>query len=201
MEYKTMLALNVAQLLLAPQGTTRHLAFDEDGAVFGEPTVAGRVRGEARLTRTGPGITVEGWIATALALECARCLAPVTLPVRVPLQEEFVPTVDVRTGVALRLDPLSDAFPIDAAHVLDLTEAVRQQVVVAAPLRPLCRPDCAGLCPDCGRDLNEGPCGCGPALPDSPFAALKQLLDVTPAEAPAPPARPSRRTHGRGPQA
>src|SRR5918912_1593773 len=99
------------------------------------------------------------------------------MPVAGSFQEEFVQAVDVRTGAPLAESPDADAFVIDANHTLDLGEAIRQHVLMAAPLQPLCRPDCCGLCPECGHNRNEGPCACQPDLESSPFAALRQLID------------------------
>jgi uncharacterized protein len=66
-------------------------------------------------------------------------------------------------GIRLALEDLDVSFlPAGATH-LDLAEVAREQVVLDLPLRVTCRPDCAGLCPGCGADRNEGPCGCGKA--------------------------------------
>ena len=68
-----------------------------------------------------------------------------------------------------------DAFPIEHGR-LDLTPMVREEVLLAIPDSPLCRPDCAGLCPTCGADLNAGPCGCEQPGGDDRWAVLDQLL-------------------------
>jgi uncharacterized protein len=174
-----MIGVNVAQLLMLPQGTERRCSFDEEASALGEAGVVAPVRGQASLVRTGPGILANCQFETALAGECARCLEATTTPVSGRFQEEFVPTVDVRTGVPLPDEVESEAFPIGEDHVLNLGEAIRQHVLMAAPLQPLCRPDCRGLCPECGHNLNEGACGCAPVTAGSPFNALRQLLENT----------------------
>jgi uncharacterized protein len=173
-----MLEFNVSQLLMSPQGTRRHLAFDEDAALLREPTIVGRVRGEVTFTRT-QGVLADCQFETTMKLECGRCLEPVAVPVSGRFQEDFAVAFDVRTGAPLGDSPDDDAFTIDANHYLNLGEAIRQNVLMAAPLQPLCRPDCAGLCPRCGQNLNERACGCETALADSPFHALQQLLQPT----------------------
>jgi uncharacterized protein len=90
-------------------------------------------------------------------------------------QEEFVPTVDVRSGMPLAEE--SDEFRIGENHVLDLGEPIRQQVLTEAPLQPLCRSDCRGLCEQCGTDLNVTSCQCLPRPGASPFDALQTLLN------------------------
>ena len=60
-------------------------------------------------------------------------------------------------------------------QVLDLSEAVRQYALLALPMKPLCQEDCAGLCPQCGANLNGGSCSCGRDCISSPWAQLKSL--------------------------
>ena len=180
-----MLEFNVSQLLMAPQGTRRHHTFEEDAADLREPTIVGRVRGEVTFTRT-QGVLADCRFETTMALECGRCLEPAIVPVTGRFQEEFAVAFDVRTGAALAETPDADAFVIDANHYLNLGEAIRQNVLTAAPLQPLCRPDCAGLCPWCGQNLNEQACGCAASLADSPFYALQDLLQPTEKRTPPP---------------
>jgi uncharacterized protein len=93
----------------------------------------------------------------------------------VPFEEHFFPTVDVVTGVPLPPSDEEDVFPIDEHHLVDLTEAIRQQVLLNIPMVTLCKEECAGLCSQCGHDLNLGPCDCEPEV-DSRFSILKTLL-------------------------
>jgi uncharacterized protein len=174
-----MIEFNVSQLLLAPQGTRRQHRFEDEAAALREPTVAAPVRGDVTFTRTQQGVLADCRFETALALDCGRCLEPASVPVSGRFQEEFVPAVDVRTGVPLPLAADSEAFTIDANHTLDLGEAIRQHVLMAAPLQPLCGPECRGLCSHCGQDLNQRACACPPADSDSPFQELAQLLKPT----------------------
>jgi uncharacterized protein len=174
-----MVQFNVSQLLLAPQGTRRHWTFDDDAATLREPGIVGPVRGEVTFTRTQQGILADCQFEATMALECGRCLEPATVPVSGRFQEEFAQAVDVRSGAPLPESPDVDAFVIDENHYLDLGEAIRQSVLMAAPLQPLCRPECRGLCIRCGQNLNEGDCVCEPSLADSPFYALQELLKPT----------------------
>jgi uncharacterized protein len=95
----------------------------------------------------------------------------------VPLEfeEEFRVSVDPHTGAATEREIDPDAFVIDEQDQLDLTEAVRQYRETALAMAPLCRPDCKGLCPNCGADLNIGPCDCGAGSIDSRWAKLAAL--------------------------
>jgi uncharacterized protein len=63
-------------------------------------------------------------------------------------------------------------------NMLDMTEMFRQDILLAMPIKPICSEECKGLCPSCGRNLNEGPCGCPPDAGESAFAALAALLEA-----------------------
>jgi uncharacterized protein len=69
-----------------------------------------------------------------------------------------------------------DVYLVDADHHINLSPALRELVVVSTPMRVLCKMDCKGLCPECGKDLNAGPCDCEPDEIDPRMAALKALL-------------------------
>jgi uncharacterized protein len=97
--------------------------------------------------------------------------------VKLNFEEEFQATVDVQTGRPVDERPDHDAFLIDSNHILDLTEAVRQYREASLEMQPLCRPECKGLCPRCGRDLNEGDCGCDSTEVDGRLAGLAALLE------------------------
>jgi uncharacterized protein len=81
-------------------------------------------------------------------------------PIEVDFQEEFIPVVDPVSGAHISAAEAEDSFVIDADLMLDLGEALRQYALMFSPSKPLCQPDCAGLCPACGASLNEGPCSC-----------------------------------------
>jgi uncharacterized protein len=174
----TNMRYNVAGLLKSPTGTVRDV--DLDAPIdLGEPDVEALapVRGCLHLIRDHAGVLVEGQFTTTVGVACARCLAPVALHLSCELEESFRPVAMLPGGPPpVRRDEWEAATQIDDRHILDLTEVVRQAVLVAVPLHPLCRSECAGLCPRCGRDLNTGDCDCPPE-PDPRWAGLRVLLD------------------------
>jgi uncharacterized protein len=94
------------------------------------------------------------------------------------MEEEFHPTIDIITGAALPLTAdAEEATQIDEHHEIDLTEVVRQNLLLAIPQHPLCRTRCLGLCPTCGKNWNEGPCHCVHDETDPRWDALKNLRD------------------------
>src|SRR5262249_10592752 len=171
---------NVAQLLKATPGTALRVELDDADDLDledDEARLAGPVSGQVRLHRTNQGIFADGTVEVPVELECSRCLKPFTATVMFPLREQFYPTIDVNIGVPLPPPDDELAFPIDHNHILDLREAIRQNLVLALPLKALCKEDCAGLCPQCGKDLNEGRCACVPEIVDDRLAVLRRLLE------------------------
>jgi len=171
-----MLSHNVAELLKSPPGTTREVAIEEASPQLGpELAPATLLRGRARLWRSGGGLIVDCEVRTSITLDCARCLKSFAREVTARFEEEFSPTVSVLTGAPLT-PAEDDALRIDDRHVLDLTEAVRQYLLMSLPLKPVCTPSCRGLCPTCGADLNESACACAEEPTSGPLAGLASLL-------------------------
>ncbi|HEX2367760.1 MAG TPA: DUF177 domain-containing protein [Acidimicrobiia bacterium] len=137
---------------------------DLEGArVHGPVTVTGVL--EAMVD----GIVATIDLAIPAHLTCNRCLGEWDTPLNARFVHVF----------ADRLD--DEASPIQPDDSVDLSDVVHDEVALALPMAPLCRSDCAGLCPACGTDLNSDPClghdDESPADPASPFSALGQLLD------------------------
>lgn len=171
--------INVAQLLKWPVGTTRIHPVDPDHSIrLDDQKTLWVTGGRVRLDRIPSGILVRGDVEGTLHLECSRCLETFQDTVRVHFEEEFAPSVDIHTGAPL-LPPEDDLiFMIDQNHILDLSEAVRQNVLASLPINPLCRPDCAGLCALCGGNRNLHACACADDEGGNrPFAALRSLLN------------------------
>jgi uncharacterized protein len=167
--------INVSQLLQDPIGSTREYRIDEAADIIGD----GReynVRGDCHLLRTQRSILVKCALDTEVELTCNRCLGQFRHPLKINFEEEFLPIVDVVSGAPLPLPEETGYFTIDERHTLDLTEAIRQYAVMAIPMKVLCDKDCAGLCPKCGQNLNQGKCDCPAQEVDPRWSELTKLL-------------------------
>ena len=167
------MSFNVATLLQEPIGSRRRRTLDREAMASTRDGWAADVSGSVDLLRTARGVLVRARVSCAPTLECARCLDTFVQPLDLVIDEEFVPVVDLVTGE--RVEAGEDELRIDERHVLDLSEAVRQYEQAAIPLQPICRPGCAGLCPECGANRNEERCGCADGAASGPFAALAGL--------------------------
>ena len=118
---------------------------------------------------------VSGRLAGAVELNCSRCLEPFRLPVETTFDLRYAPrTENVGEGEReVDEDDLSTAFYDD--EQIDLGQLMIEQFQLVVPMKPLCREDCRGLCPQCGTNLNTGSCTCSAQWADPRFDALKRL--------------------------
>ena len=131
-----------------------------------KPDTAAHVRG--RLSATGTNQYYwHGTITGDITMDCRRCLKEAHAHVEAESQIIYAEPDEMTDE-----DP--DVYPIDpAARDLDLRPAIREEWLLAQPRYVLCRDDCKGLCPRCGKDLNEGPCDCPPKA-DSRWESLRK---------------------------
>ena len=160
------LLLGVGDLLARP-GERRNESLDAvlDGLrVLGSKVPEGApVHLELHLQSVNTGVVVKGTTAAPWVGECRRCLRPVEATLTAAILEIYEP------------DPTEgETQPLQGDHI-DVEPVAREAVLLELPLAPLCRHDCAGLCPECGADLNQGACGCALDQSDPRWAALDDL--------------------------
>ncbi len=166
--------MNVSQLLRDPIGSTREFQIDKEIDLAGDGKNH-KIQGDCTLLRTQRSILVKCALDTEVELTCSRCLSKFRQHLEIRFEEEFFPTLDVVSGTPMSSPEDSSAFTINAQHTLDLTEAVRQYIVMAIPMKALCKEDCSGLCPTCGKNLNEGKCDCPKDDTDPRWSKLAKL--------------------------
>jgi uncharacterized protein len=151
--------LNVAQLLKSSIGTERNYRIDEDIEIESRKV---RVVGEVKLIRTDRSILIKSALVAKIDIECVRCLEIFQCPIEIKFEEEFFPTIEVLTGLPYEVpeEQQPGYFIIDENHIIDLDEAIRQYTILGIPMKPLCKEECAGLCPTCGKNINQGCCNC-----------------------------------------
>lgn len=118
-------------------------------------------------------LVVRGTLAGTLSRHCRRCLEAVEAPFEQEVDLLFVPEDPLESG----LEEDEEGVHVYAAGSakLELGEAIREETILAAPIYVECSPDCRGLCPQCGTNLNEDDCECTPGEPDPRWDALRTL--------------------------
>ena len=123
-----------------------------------------------------------GTVTTALELACSRCLEPFTIPVDRAFDLRYLPagasapeSDDDDEEIEVEEDDVALTFYRD--EQIDLNDLLREQFYLALPMKPLCKDDCRGICPQCGTNRNTAPCECTPQWEDPRLAGLKTLLE------------------------
>lgn len=163
-----MLKLDVARLKRSPGESTRFdlsaglppLELGGERFVFTGPVRAGLV-----VSNTGETLTVEGELAGSLSLTCGRCLESYNYSFTAPIEETYAPAAEGS----------GEAIPF-SGDLLDITPEALKSVILSLPMKMLCREECSGLCPRCGKNLNEGRCACTGEEVDPRLSVLRNLL-------------------------
>lgn len=167
------LKIDLSNIAGTPGARGRYLVSEQLAPTEGCSCI-GPVTGEITVENTGSLLLVKGQLRAALELSCVRCLEIFERSITIDIKEEFA-TEDTAPDVHTidRDEPEAAAI---SDYVLDVSELARQQLVANVPMASICRPDCRGICPQCGHNLNQGPCGCPAQPPDSRWAKLQDLL-------------------------
>ena len=137
----------------------------------------GPIRGSLVADKTGTVVVVSGVLEFTARLDCSRCLNEFSQDIAQTLELCYSPGSDA----AFTKDKTVELTPDALTSVqfrgteIDLWPEIREAVLLALPLKPLCREDCPGLCPECGKDLNLGKCGCSRESTDPRWEKLLKL--------------------------
>jgi len=173
-----MTAFNVAGLLHEPPGASRDVRLRDHYVTLGpDVELAGPLDADLRLQRTNRGILVRGELRAPLRRTCARCTDPYVEEVTVSIEEEFLPSLDMESGAHVASDDDPQAsLRIDEHHEVNLAGVFHDELLLTEPMLPLCRPDCPGLCSECGEKLDRGSHDHGGEDIDPRLAGLAALL-------------------------
>lgn len=135
-----------------------------------------RTKGVAELmSATLSEIRVKGSLDVSMTAECDRCLEPAGFPIATKFDLVYRPEKEARPAEDRHLDEGEADIGFYQGEGLDLKDVIREQIILALPMQRVCRPDCKGMCPTCGQNLNLAECGCRQTAVDDRWAALKQL--------------------------
>ena len=165
-----MIKINVAQIKKRLVGD-KPFAFDLEPAELEispeEMGIIGTVKLVGSMSNAGDVLLLQAHMECQVQRTCGRCLQEFVGVTKAEVVEKFYP------ASADNIE--NDAFVYDS-DVIDITEPLREGLLLAEPMQALCKPDCRGLCPVCGADLNDGDCGCDRLTVDPRLAALKQFI-------------------------
>lgn len=162
------LRINVGFLINNEVGYSHEFPFDFEKIQIADDLDLRRFVGSLHIGRTPQGLLVTGKFEGELDLECVRCLSEFSQTIRWEITELYAFNENSVTDSEL-------IVPEDAQ--IDFAPLLRDYAFTEIPIKPVCKPDCKGLCPVCGQDLNKKDCGHRFEENNSPFASLKDLLN------------------------
>jgi uncharacterized protein len=145
------------------------LELSAEGVEFPEP-----IELEVTATKTGDEMIFQGAISTTAGMDCSRCLDRFEISIRSKIQ--FVVQL---LEISSPQDSDDEDFVVlpKTVQEYDLSQRVREAILLELPLKPLCSVSCRGLCPMCGTNLNESDCECTPDKTDERWESLRELFD------------------------
>ena len=167
-DYRNPLRLNVGFIIHETIGYFRDFEFELPELNLQDELQLTDVGGTVRVTRTAQGLLVQVKMHGVTAGECSRCLTDIQQPLQVDFTELYAFNPDQQTESGLM---------VPETGKIDLAPLIRDEFLLAIPLNSLCKPDCKGLCPVCGENLNEKDCGHSQLPIDPRLEELKKLLD------------------------
>jgi uncharacterized protein len=131
----------------------------------------------ANLHKDGKKVRITGKVTTTLECACSRCLEPFEVPVAEAFDLMFLPASESTAPADQEVndDDVGASFYKD--DQIDLGDVMREQFYLVLPMKPLCRPDCQGLCPSCGVNRNRETCTCQTTWVDPRMEALRRLTE------------------------
>jgi uncharacterized protein len=148
------------------------LTLDDERVTLCDVTV---VQGHIR--RSGTEAIVDGHLDGRVQVDCDRCLKPIQIPVRSDFSLEYITGGDYEESQTAELTEDLMSVSVFDGEAIDLDEIVKEQILLAVPSRSLCKTECLGICPQCGKDRNMGDCGCEQQDVDPRWSALKELMN------------------------
>lgn len=146
------------------------IVLDEEHARLTKPPeISGRA------SRKEHEVRLRGKITASAEVDCDRCLKSVAVPIETEFDVKYIPAVDYRASEAAELQEEDLSVSFFEGETIDLDDLIREQVLLALPVRALCGDDCEGLCPTCGADRNIDSCDCDSREIDPRWEGLKAV--------------------------
>lgn len=148
-----------------------HDSFSYMGSVY---PVSDKSEVSITLTNVGAGsVLVEGNLAVTLTIPCDRCLQSVNVPLTVAFTHQVISPEKEDAA-----SEENEEQNFVSGYELDTDALISNEILINMPVKVLCREDCKGICPVCGKNLNDGECGCDTFVPDPRMAAIKDIFNA-----------------------
>ncbi len=163
--------LELGPLRLSGEVALSELGFDPSEISLAQTAIAVEVRAE----RQAAEVRVRGSFSVEVQLTCSRCLEPVRLPITASFDQFYESNADHPLQGEIALKESDTEIGFFSGDFIDVNDIVREQILLALPMKPICRDDCRGLCPHCGKNRNVDSCNCEAVLVDPRLVQLMKI--------------------------
>jgi len=163
---RDLFRINVGFIIHETVGYSRKFEIDIPAVNLSPDLALTNFSGILRISRTAQGLLLQANMRANSQVECGRCLEPFVQPLEVEFTELYAFSANSVTESGLL---------VPETGVIDLSPIIREEMLLAFPLKPICQPDCKGLCPICGENRNLVACDHTTEVVDSPLGVLKLL--------------------------
>lgn len=126
------------------------------------------------ISNVGETFLLRGKLNAKVSLSCVRCLSAFPFEEETSIEEEYT---ERQQPYSSEMQWNTDELNVFSGYTIDISDVLRDTLLVHLPMRPVCKEGCAGLCQTCGKNLNEGACACPKDAVDPRLAKLKSLLE------------------------
>jgi uncharacterized protein len=159
---------------IPPEGIT--IEFKEISDLGEDFNIKEPFSGYFKLKKLGIEVKLEGFLKGVLSLQCDRCLSSFDFPIEHSFKIDIKPVNSLNIEEEKELSEEEMEVSFYESSWISFYEILKEEIYLSIPYKKLCKPDCKGLCPVCGANLNETQCNCKVYKKESPFAVLKNLL-------------------------
>ncbi|MCI0418456.1 MAG: DUF177 domain-containing protein [Acidobacteria bacterium] len=167
--------IDVRELDLGPLALKGEILESELGFDPSEIRVLGRIVVDLTAERQVLEVRIRGRLTTDVGLPCSRCLESVQFPVATEFDQFYESNAEHPLHGEIALHERDTEIGFFSGDFIEVSDIVREQILLSLPMKPICREDCKGLCPHCGKNRNLSDCNCESVLVDP---RLLQLLKI-----------------------
>jgi len=169
--------IDVRELDVGPLNLSGEVALEDLKIESSEIRVLGRIWVTLIAEKHAGEVRVRGRFTAEIQLPCARCLEPVRVPLAAELDQFYRSHKDHRLTGEIELQEKDTEIAFYFGDFIEVSDIIREQVLLGLPMKPICREDCKGLCPYCGKNRNLDACNCHSLFVDPRFAQLLKMKD------------------------
>lgn len=169
--------IDVRELELQPLSLSGGVPLENLKLEASEVRVLGQIAVGLRAEKHAQEVRVRGSFAAELELPCARCLEPVKVPLAAEFDQFYQSHKDHRLVGEIELQEKDTEIAFYFGDFIEVSDIIREQILLGLPMKPVCREDCRGLCLYCGKNRNLDACNCQALFLDPRFAQLLKIKD------------------------